>query len=198
METDNNEPTIEDIKKIADNRRPKKYTKEDIIKNLELAREKRKQKLQQAVTLNNKKEEVLEDGDTDGDVNEREPEIPIVLNKKPTIIKHKSQYNNLNSLSDLYESINNIKELISSQSKVIEDAIKPKPKQKKQRKPKVETKTLDLSISDKEVENIIIGNDNNIKKETDAKLKLFLDALKKITFIFIYISITTLPPWNIA
>ena len=46
METDNNEPTIEDIKKIADNRRPKKYTKEDRIKNLELAREKRKQKLQ--------------------------------------------------------------------------------------------------------------------------------------------------------
>ena len=94
------------------------------------------------------------------------------------IPKYKSQYNNLDTL---YETINNIKDLISSQSKVIEDAIKPKTrKEKKQRKPKVETKTLDLSIPDKEIENIINDN-NNIKKdkEKDEKLKAFLDALTK-------------------
>ena len=86
-ETDNNSPTIEDVKKIVDSKRIKRsssktYTKEDRIKNLELAREKRKQKQQQVVMSKNKKEEVLEDDDSDDDVIEKEPERPTVSNKK--------------------------------------------------------------------------------------------------------------------
>jgi hypothetical protein len=183
-ETDNNSPTIEDVKKIVDSKRIKRstsktYTREDRIKNLELAREKRKQKQQQVDISKNKKEEVLEDDD----VIEKEPERSTVSNIKKTLVKHKSQYNNLNTLSDLYETINNIKELISSQSKVIEDAIKPKPKEKKQRKPKEQSRTLDISISDTEIKKIIENKENtNIKKNDeieDVKLKSFLDALNK-------------------
>ena len=86
-ETDNNSPTIEDVKKIVDSKRIKRstsktYTKEDRIKNLELAREKRKQNKQQVVTSKNIKEEVLEDDDSGDDVIEKEPERPTVSNKK--------------------------------------------------------------------------------------------------------------------
>ena len=45
-ENDNNSPTIEDVKRIVDSKRIKRspsktYTREDRIKNLELAREKK-------------------------------------------------------------------------------------------------------------------------------------------------------------
>lgn len=191
-ETDNNSPTIEDVKKIVDSKRNKRsssktYSREDRIKNLELAREKRKQ---QAIISKKAKEEVLEDDDSGDDVIEKEPDRPKVSNKKTTIIKHKSQHNNLDTLSDLYETINNIKDLISSQSKVIEDAIKPKPKEKKQRKPKEQIRTLDISISDAEIKKIIENKENtNIKKNNeieDVKLKSFLDALTKNDFNFCF------------
>ena len=171
-----NEPTIEEVKKIVNKQRKqsKTYSKEDRIKNLEIAREKKKN------TVKSKgKEEVLKDDDSGDDVIEKGFDTSAVSNKNPLKTKHKSQYSNLDTLSDLYETINNIKDLISSQSKVIEDAVKPKTrKEKKQRKPKVETKTLDLSIPDKEIENIINDN-NNIKKENDEKLKSFINALTK-------------------
>ncbi len=173
-----NEPTIEEVKKIVNKKRAqsKTYSKEDRIKNLEIAREKKKN------TVKPKgKEEVLKDDDSGDDVIEKGFDTSVVSNKKLLKTKYKSQYNNLDTLSDLYESINNIKNLISSQSKVIEDAVKPKTKkEKKQRKPKEETKTLDLSIPDKEIEDIINDNDNIEKeKEKDEKLKAFLDALTK-------------------
>ena len=84
----------------------------------------------------------------------------------------------------LFKSITDIKELITKQKDVIEEAIKPKieepkskPKPKPKAKPKPKGKKLDLVVSDKELEQII--NPPPDAKPIDPKLQAFLDAFKK-------------------
>jgi hypothetical protein len=158
-------PTLDEIKKIVDNKRknkPNKDLTEQRLKNLELAREKRK------IMNQNKK--------TNAPIPAPIPEsIPAPI---PESIQ--SVENNL---------INELKNMILKQNEILEKLnIEPKKKIKKETKKKIENKTLDLTISDKEIKNIIDANNNsnninnniNDKKNIeDPKLKVFLEALKK-------------------
>ncbi len=77
--------------------------------------------------------------------------------------------------------------MILKQNEILEK-IKPEPKKrvKKEPKKKQEIRSLDLTITDKEINNIIdtniTTNTNNDKKNNieDPKLKMFLDAFKRV------------------
>ena len=80
--------------------------------------------------------------------------------------------------------------MILKQNEILEKLnIEPKKKIKKEPKKKIEIKTLDLTISDKEIKNIIDANNNNSnnsnnindkKNIEDPKLKMFLEAFKRL------------------
>ena len=166
-------PTLDEIKKIVDNKRknkPNKDLTEQRLKNLELAREKRK------IMNQNKK--------TNAPIPVPIPApipapIPVPI-PAPIPESFQSVENNL---------INELKNMILKQNEILEKLnIEPKKKIKKEPKKKIENKTLDLTISDKEIKNIIDANNNsnninnniNDKKNIeDPKLKVFLEALKK-------------------
>ena len=164
----NTKPTIEDIKKIVDSKRIKRspsktYTKEDRLKNLELAREKRKNTKNKIITITEKKQE-------------QEPIKSIKINENKLL-------ENLNTSTPIINNdlFNEIKELILNQNQILNNInIKPKPKPKSKPKPKDKDKgkTLDLVVSDKEIEQIINPPTNNTKT-IDSKLQAFLDAFKK-------------------
>ena len=194
-----NEPTIEDIKKMADEKRkmrapsvaPKK-TRQPRQKKVEVEPEPEIEELEE---VSEEEEEIVEPVKTkkqtvkkqiakpkkskkiivvDEDDEESEEEEEIIVKK-----------NTKDKFKDIYESINSIKDLISSQKQVIEDAVKPKteePKKKPKAKPKPKAKkvvkTLDLTVSDKEVEQIVSGN-KTVPQAGDAKLQAFLNAFKK-------------------
>lgn len=172
------EKSIEEIKEIVDSKRPRKYTKEDRVKNLQIAREKKQMKKQQL------KESVIEPV-----IVETEPEpakviktVKAKLDKEHKTIKPVKSIDNENDkLADIYNDIQNIKDLITEQSQKFESiVIKPKPKPKKEKKIKIENKTLNLSITDKEIDNIINDNkDNKNNKINDKKLEDFLKAFQK-------------------
>lgn len=213
--------TIEDIKKIADEKRKTIQKKKEIspelkqkrLENLAKGRETRKQKLlekksnisenkiveeqrepeqeavvepvktkkqavkKQIVKKQYKKVMVVEDDESDDDEDEEETEIEPVVYKKQSLTRQKS-HNNLQAFKNIYESINNIKDLISSQKEVIENAVKPKPKKPRAApKPKKVNKTLDLTVSDAEVEKIV--SNNKTQPKVDAKLQAFLEAFKR-------------------
>lgn len=208
-----NEPTIEDIKRMADEKRktraqpvaakktrqprqkkvePEPEPVEPEIEELEEEEEdvepvktkKQAVKKQIAKPKKSKKVMVVEDDESDDDEDEEEIEIEPIVYKKQLKTQQKS-HNNLEAFKDIYESLNNIKDLISSQKEVIIDAIKPKvpveePKKKKTKakKAKKVVKTLDLTVSDKEVEQIVSGN-KTVPQAGDAKLQAFLNAFKK-------------------
>lgn len=200
-----NEPTIDDIKKFADEKRksrtvPAKKTRqprqpkikepepepeiedeeeeEEIIEPIKV-----KKQIVKKQPKKSKKMIIVEDEDTE---EEEEPE-PIVVKSSNKRGNHNNH--NQEAFKDIYESINNIKDLINNQKEVIIEAVKPKvpieePKKTKAKakpkpKPKKVEKTLDLTIPDKEIEQIISGNKTQVKSSVDTKLQAFLDAFKR-------------------
>lgn len=202
-----NEPTIDDIKKFADEKRksraiPAKKTRqprqskikepepepeppiedeedeeEEIIEPIKV-----KKQIIKKQPKKSKKMIIVEDEDEDTE----EEEEPIVIKSSNKRGNRNNQ--NQETFKDIYESINNIKDLINTQKEVIIEAVKPKvpieePKKTKAKpkpkpKPKKVEKTLDLTIPDKEIEQIISGNKTQVKN-TDPKLQAFLDAFKR-------------------
>ena len=176
-----NKPSLEDIKKIVDSKRlkgtkarspSKTYTKEDRIKNLEIAREKKKNEIKSIPTPEPKQEQIQPKKISENKSVEN-------LNTSTPIINH--TFNN---------EINELKQLIITQNEILEK-LKIDTRPKTIRKPKQENqkkmKSLDLTITDNDIKNIIENNNNsnnsnisNKKNIEDPKLKMFLDAFKRV------------------
>jgi hypothetical protein len=176
-----NKPSLEDIKKIVDSKRlkgtkartpSKTYTKEDRIKNLEIAREKKKNEIKSIPTPEPKQEQIQPKKISENKSVEN-------LNTSAPIINH--TFNN---------EINELKQLIITQNEILEK-LKIDTRPKTIRKPKPENqkkmKSLDLTITDNDIKNIIENNNNsnnsnisNKKNIEDPKLKMFLDAFKRV------------------
>lgn len=153
------EPSFEDIKSIVDEKRRKR------------TKPKPKPKPKPIIIKNEVKEEE--------EVKVEEIKIEEV---PPTIQKQTSYIDKTDVYKDIYESINNLKDLINQQTNIIQEVIKPKPKKQRPKpKPKNIPKTLDLTIEDKEIMNIINEKKDDIKpdKNVDEKLQQFLKALQK-------------------
>jgi hypothetical protein len=160
-ELNEEEPSIETIKKFADEKR--KYTKkanpeleQKRLDNLAKGRETRKQKLLE------KKENklVVEEPDNYTDIDKPFKGDLIGLYQ---YLKEKEK-----EFDILYKEITDIKEIIT----------KPKSKPKPKLKPKPTGKTLDFVVSDKELDNVLNPPANNAKP-IDAKLQAFLEAFQK-------------------
>ena len=179
-----NKPSLEEIKKIVDSKRSKgskartpskSYTKEDRIKNLQLAREKKRNTEIKPIQIPEPKQEQIQPKKIS------ENKLVENLNTSAPIINH--TFNN---------EINELKQLIITQNEILEK-LKIDARPKTIRKPKPENqkkmKSLDLTITDDDIKNIIENNTNNtntnntnkktIEPKIDEKLKSFLDALLK-------------------
>jgi hypothetical protein len=186
------EPSIEDIKKFADEKRKtiKKVNPElqqKRLENLAKGRETRRLKL---LEKNQKVEEIVEV------VEEVKEVIPAPTPKKKVIKKVEAIKEEPDNYSDIdkpfkgdliglwqylakkderdkekeqniYDGINSIKEIIT----------KPKVKAVKKPKAKPTGKTLDLVVSDKELDAVLNPIDNS--KPVDKKLQAFLEAFQK-------------------
>lgn len=195
------EPTLETIKKFADEKRRtiQKITPEiqqKRLENLAKGREARRLKLlekkgisaepeikgndkgQTKQTKKLKKMIVIEDSEEDEESKKEQPEEIVV---KKTVKQSNHNNHNQETLKDLYDSINKIKDLINTQKDDIIQAVKPKPRNRaKPTKPTKVIKSLDLTVNDAEVDKIINENENKIQPKTgDAKLNAFLEALQK-------------------
>ena len=163
MEIDNEEeeePSIEDIKQVVNSKRnntSKKYSKEDRLKNLELAREKRKN-----MNLMKKVPAPIP------------ASIPAPI-PAPIVAPIPAPLTE----NDL---INELKNMFLRQNEILEKIkIEPKTRVKKEPKKKQTIRSLDLTLTDKEINNIITTNINNDKKIIeDPKLKMFLDAFNRL------------------
>lgn len=187
------EPSIEDIKKFADEKRKiiKKVNPElqqKRLDNLAKGRETRRLKL---LEKNQKVEEVVEV------VEEVKEVIPVATPKKKVIKKVEAVKEEPDNYSDIdkpfkgdliglwqylakkderdkekeqniYDGINSIKEIIT----------KPKVKAVKKPKAKPTGKTLDFVVSDKELDAVLNPPANNTKP-IDPKLQAFLEAFQK-------------------
>ena len=170
FEGNKDQPTLEQIKKIVDSKRQKitkarapskTYTKEDRIKNLELARERKK-------TIEPKQKKK----DTNQSQTEPKPDI------LPTI--DNNTFNN-------EAIINELKFLAITQNEILEK-LKTETKPKKQRKPKIgkkDTKTLDLTITDDEIKNIIEKQEIGGTKQSLQKQELQEQNLKLIVTLVV-------------
>ena len=183
IELDDTEPSLDDIKKLADSKRPykcKTYTREDRIKNLELARQKKKNK-------------ILPKPEPEP---EPEPERPIVImkhyKKKPKSQPEPEPIKRTDSYDVLFDNITNLKDLIINQQDKLDTIIKKNTKKPRVKKVKEPVKSLDLTITDDEIKTIVESNDKakiieaigkarayDINNNTDVKLKAFLDAMTK-------------------
>jgi len=187
------EPTIDDIRRMANEKRPK------IVKPPPPKRVSRK-KLKEPIMQPEPEPEPLEYDDEDS---ESEDEIIIPPQKKTAgkskddieiikqLLKNSKKTNKNKDFDILYESISDIKNLINQQKTVIEEAVKPKieePKSKPKPKPKPRAKkevkpkgkSLDLTVSDKEVEQLISSNKTQPPPQAvDTKLQEFLNAFKR-------------------
>jgi len=189
---ENNNITIEEVKKVADEKRKATNKKIGNVANADLAqkrlenlargREIRKQKLMEAKNnVSTPKAdpvpEPIPEPEPKPQKIKRTPSIPVVdeevktPQRKPKQTKCQNSIEEFQSFNKLEESINNIKELINNQNinnlkDEIINAVKPKSKPKKIKMPKapVVNKTLDLTISDAEISNII-DNKKEIKNE---------------------------------
>ena len=189
---ENNNITIEEVKKVADEKRKATNKKIGNVANADLAqkrlenlargREIRKQKLMEAKNnVSTPKAdpvpEPIPEPEPKPQKIKRTPSIPVVdeevktPQRKPKQTKRQNSIEEFQSFNKLEESINNIKELINNQNinnlkDEIINAVKPKSKPKKIKMPKapVVNKTLDLTISDAEISNII-DNKKEIKNE---------------------------------
>lgn len=182
LEDENNQgkPSLEEVKKIVDSKRlkstksrtqSKTYTKEDRIKNLEIAREKKKNIIRKTAI-------------------EPKPITSTETKSNPKQIDYKSDIISPPSTSIMNNDIiiNELKNLVMTQNEILEKLkkdIKPK-KERKPKKDKIDTKTLDLTITDDEIKNIIekkeiVGTKplQQKQEEQSTKLKAFLDALMK-------------------
>jgi len=161
-------PTLEEVKRVVNNKRLQKtsktYTREDRIKNLELAREKKKlDKLKATQKINNP--------------------MPIIENVKET------PKTNFNDYNDIINELKNITALQYEYFEKMKAELKTNTKKPRTpRKPKEQKRTLDITINDNEIKNIIenkstiipyTANTNSNEPKQDPKLKAFLDALNK-------------------
>jgi hypothetical protein len=164
-------PSLEDIKKIVDSKRlkartpSKTYTKEDRIKNLELARERKKTEIK-PIPIPEPKQEPIQP--------KKISENKLVENLNTSVPINNHIFNN---------EINELKQLIITQNEILNN-LKIKPVRKpKTIKKQVERKTLDLTITDNEIKTIIDNNNNNNKNKTetnvDEKLQAFINAFKR-------------------
>jgi len=199
---ENNNITIEEVKKVADEKRKATNKKIGNVANADLAqkrlenlakgREIRKQKLMEA--KNTPKAEPIPEPIPEPEKIKRGASISVLdeevktPQRKPKQTKRQNSIEEFQSFNKLEESINNIKELINNQNinnlkDEIINAVKPKSKPKKVKTPKerVVNKTLDLTISDAQILNIINPNNNKEKElnKGDEKLASFLKALQK-------------------
>lgn len=200
---ENNNITIEEVKKVADEKRKATNKKIGNVANADLAqkrlenlakgREIRKQKLMEAKNnvaqpvLTPKADPVPEPIPEPEPKPQRTPSIPVVdeevktPQRKPKQTKRQNNIEEFQSFNKLEESINNIKELIINNLKdEIINAVKPKSKPKTPKAPVI-NKTLDLTISDAEISNIIDNKKEmkDYKNKSDEKLASFLKALQK-------------------
>jgi hypothetical protein len=200
---ENNNITIEEVKKVADEKRKATNKKIGNVANADLAqkrlenlakgREIRKQKLMEAKNTPKAEPipEPIHEPISKPEKIKREASIPVLdeevktPQRKPKQTKRQNSIEEFQSFNKLEESINNIKELINNQNinnlkDEIINAVKPIPKPKKVKTPKerVVNKTLDLTISDAQISNIINPN-NDYKNKGDEKLASFLKALQK-------------------
>jgi hypothetical protein len=187
-ELDEEEPSIEDIKKFADKKRNtiKKANpalEQKRLENLAKGRETRKRKLLEKKNMIKKNDnndsdsdinfndfKLFSDTDSDNKDNYDNVDKPFkgdlaglyqYLKKKDERDKEKEQ--------NIYDGINSIKEIIT----------KPKSKPKPKPKPKPTGKTLDFVVSDKELEAVLNPPANNTNPIVDKKLQAFLEAFQK-------------------
>ena len=187
MENDN--ITIEEVKKIANEKR-KKTISTDLaqkrLENLAKGREVRKQKLE--LKLAEAKNSVV----SKPVVAEPEPvvvPVPVVVSAPQRKPKSKPSQNSIVMVEDK-SSFNKLEESINKLKEDIIKAVNEKPKKvKKPPKERIVNKTLDLTITDAEISNIIdnkketkneIRNEvKDYKNKGDEKLQSFLKALQK-------------------
>ena len=186
---ENNNITIEEVKKIANEKR-KKTISADLaqkrLENLAKGREVRKQKLAEGKNGVDAKPAFVKEPEP---VSAPEPapipvlvSTPSALQRKP---KSKPSQNSIVMVEDK-SSFNKLEESINKLKEDIIKAVNEKPKKiKKPPKERVVNKSLDLTISDAEISNII-DNKKEIKNEMkdyknkgDEKLQSFLKALQK-------------------
>ena len=188
------EPTIDDIRKMGNEKRPK------IVKPPPPKKITKKSKQPSLIKEPEPEPEpIAPEPDSEDSEDDSEEEIIIPIPKKTAkkkvidteyeILKQLVKTSNKKDNKDydtLFQSITDIKELINQQKNVLEEVIKPKieepkskskPKPKAKPKPKPTGKKLDLVVSDKELEHII--NPSTNIKTIDPKLQAFLDAFKK-------------------
>ena len=190
------EPTIDDIRKMGNEKRPK------IVKPpppKKITKKSKQPSLIKEPEPEPEPEPIAPEPDSEDSEDDSEEEIIIPIPKKTSkkkvidydseILKQLLKTSNKKDNKDydtLFQSITDIKELINQQKNVLEEVIKPKieepkskskPKPKAKPKPKPTGKKLDLVVSDKELEHII--NPSTNIKTIDPKLQAFLDAFKK-------------------
>ena len=198
---ENNNITIEEVKKVADEKRKATNKKIGNVANADLAqkrlenlargREIRKQKLMEAKNnvLTPKAEpipepipETIPEPEPKPQRIKRTPSIPVVdeevkTQRKPKQIKRQNSIEEFQSFNKLEESINNIKELINNQNinnlkDEIINAVKPKSKPKKIKMPKAPVINKTLDLTISDVEiSNIIDNKKETKKEIEFKNK---------------------------
>lgn len=111
--TDNiNDVEFSEIKKIIDNNRPKKYTKEDRIKNLQLAREK-KIKKNEPNEINN-----VKDTNTNDTIKK---DIELLLKNQNELIENISIINNKLSKNRISKPKNKPKKVVKTLDLTIDD-----------------------------------------------------------------------------
>jgi hypothetical protein len=192
MEEQEQEPTIEEIKIIANQKRPKKPSAyNDFIKQqMELLKGqdlKPKEKMKLATQEWHKQKEPK------GAKEDLPPPKQFIRKEKPVKEPIKEQIKepikeeltkpeekpNIN-YDELHNDINFLKEMLKNQNNLIHETLKPKPRArpKPRPKPKKIIKTLDLTITDNEINNIINDGKEQEPKQ-DEKMKAFLDGLLK-------------------
>lgn len=172
-----NQPTIEEVKKIVDSRRQqeklkrspsKTYTREDRIKNLEIAREIKKKSNTKTNETQNK---LSSKPESNTDIK------PIITKVDDTKISLKPSNNDNDIINELEKLFKNQNEYIE---KIINDSKKkPAIKRNHSKKVKEPKKTLDFTITDNDIKNIIDNKNNEVSPIKDNKLQAFLEALKK-------------------
>jgi hypothetical protein len=192
------EPTIDDIRKMGNDRRPK-ITKPPAPKKITKKKVKEPEPIIEPEP--EPEPEPLEEDEEEESESDEEVYIPPPKknNKKDLKKGLKGSYTIQNFIKDpknkdvdfelLFENITDIKNLIKQQQNTIEEVVKPKveePKSKPKPKPKPKVKkqivpkgkSLDLTVSDKEVEQLISTN-NTKPPPVDEKLQAFLNAFKR-------------------
>lgn len=190
---ENNNITIEEVKKIANEKR-KKTISADLaqkrLENLAKGREVRKQKLAEGKNgADAKPVFVKEPASAPELVSAPEPvvvPVPVSIPSAPQRKqKSKPSQNSLIMVEDK-SSFNKLEESINKLKEDIIKAVNEKPKKiKKPPKERVVNKSLDLTITDEEISNIIdkkkeVKNEmKDYKNKGDEKLASFLKALQK-------------------